>query len=175
MPAPVHILETRQQIARPIAEVFAFFASPENLEAITPPWLEFRIRTPRPIRMHEGATIDYSIRLRRVPLRWRTRIDRFDPPHCFVDTQVKGPYRLWEHTHTFAESSAHGAPATVMVDRIRYALIDVPPRIPLLGDLVHRTLVRPDLDRIFQYRRERIAHLLEPHGQLRPSVASSTP
>jgi hypothetical protein len=34
--------------------LFPFFADAGNLEAITPPWLEFSIVTPRPIAMGAG-------------------------------------------------------------------------------------------------------------------------
>lgn len=155
------ILEKHQEIARPRSEVFAFFEAPENLEAITPPWLNFRILTPSPIRMQNDAIIEYKIRLRGIPIRWRTRITEYQPPHKFIDTQIRGPYLLWEHTHTFETiQTPDGREATRIVDRIRYIPRDVPSWVPLLGGVLHRRLVRPDLERIFQYRKDRIAQLL---------------
>ncbi len=87
-----------------------------------------------------------------MPVHWRTRIETWEPPVRFVDFQEKGPYSLWEHTHTFEED---GDGATVIGDRVRYA-------IPLgpLGDLAHRLFVRRDLERIFDYRRDTLARLL---------------
>jgi len=157
------ILETRQEIARPLADVFAFFAAPENLEAITPPWLNFRILTPGPIRMERGALIDYKIRLRGIPIRWRTEITGYDPPRMFIDKQIRGPYILWEHTHTFETSRTDdGRDSTRIVDRIRYVPRDFPQWVPLLGGLLHRVIVRPDLERIFAYRKTQIARMLDP-------------
>ena len=124
------------------AELFPFFSDAANLDAITPPWLSFRIVTPGPVVMREGALIDYQLRVRGLPLRWRTRINLWQPPHRFVDEQIRGPYRLWVHEHTF-ESRAGG---TVARDHVRYAV--------LLDFLVHRWLVRPDIERIFQFRTE---------------------
>ncbi|MBL9032071.1 MAG: SRPBCC family protein [Phycisphaerae bacterium] len=136
-----HELRAEVTIPRPIEEVFGFFADAGNLQAITPPWLHFAIVTPRPIEMREGALIDYRLRVRGVPMRWRTRIVRWTPPHGFVDEQLRGPYRLWWHEHEFREVSG----GTLATDRVRYA-------VPM-DRLVHRWLVRPDVERIFEYRK----------------------
>ena len=85
----------------PLDETFAFFADAANLERLTPPWINFRIRTPRPIVMREGAVIDYRIGLYGLPMPWRTRIDVWEPGVRFVDRQVAGPYRWWRHEHLF--------------------------------------------------------------------------
>ena len=84
--------------------VFDFFSRAENLEQITPPWMRFKMLTPLPIEMKPGATIAYALRVRGFPIGWLTEIERWDPPHEFVDVQAKGPYKLWRHTHRFIES-----------------------------------------------------------------------
>ncbi len=137
-----HLLRTEAILPRPRDEVFAFFADAANLQRITPPELRFQILSPLPIAMREGAEIRYQLQLFRVPFRWRTRITRWEPEHCFVDFQESGPYKLWEHTHTF-EDVPEG---TRMVDEVRYALPFTP-----LGDLAH-PIVRRQLDRIFTFR-----------------------
>ena len=126
----------------PPEKLFPFFADASNLDALTPPWLHFHIVTPTPIVMREGALIDYQLRVRGVPLRWRTRINVWQPPHRFVDEQLRGPYRQWIHEHTF-ESRDGG---TLARDHVRYAAP--------LDFLTHRWLVRPDIERIFRYRTE---------------------
>jgi ligand-binding SRPBCC domain-containing protein len=143
----VHVLERRQRLPRPPQDVFPFFADAFNLEAITPPWLRFRVVTPEPVTMAEGTLLEYRLRLRGVPIRWLTRIAVWEPPVRFVDVQVSGPYRLWQHTHSF-EPDGDG---TLMRDRVRYAL----PLGPL-GELAHLALVRRDLDRIFAFRHEAV-------------------
>jgi hypothetical protein len=144
----VHILEREQFVPAPLDEVFPFFAQPENLGALTPPSMGFEILTPQPLAMKAGALIDYRIRLGPLPMRWRTLITEYDPPHRFVDEQLRGPYDLWHHTHTFAERDG----GTVLGDRVVYAL----PLGPL-GELVHALVVRRQLDGIFAYRFHEVA------------------
>jgi ligand-binding SRPBCC domain-containing protein len=131
----------------PLERAFAFFADAWNLERITPPWLEFGIRTRRPLDMREGAIIDYRIRLHGVPIPWRTRIDVWEPGVRFVDRQVLGPYRWWRHEHRF-EAVAGG---TRIVDHVEYL-----PRVAWLT----RRWVQRDVERIFGYRREALGREL---------------
>ncbi|HEX3240566.1 MAG TPA: SRPBCC family protein [Solirubrobacterales bacterium] len=147
-----HVLEREQRVERPIAEVFDFYGEALNLEAITPPWLGFEVTTPDVV-MRPGARIEYRLKLHGVPVRWRTRIDAWEPPHRFVDVQTKGPYALWHHTHEF-ESDGPGA--TILRDRVRYALPFGP-----LGEIARRLLVRRDLERIFDHRRDAVERLLK--------------
>lgn len=158
-----YVLETEITLPRTLDEVFPFFANPENLEAITPPWLNFQILTPRPIPMRPGAIIDYKIRLRGIPIRWRTVIAAYEPPRMFIDMQIKGPYLLWEHTHTFEPVHREGRfVGTRIGDRVRYLPLDIPRSVPGLGGLIHRLMVRPDLEKIFAYRQQRMRELLAP-------------
>lgn len=147
-----HTLERTQRVELPIDEVFAFYGDALNLERITPPWLGFEVTTPGPIEMGVGTLIEYRLRLHRVPVRWRTRIESWEPPERFVDVQVRGPYSLWEHTHTFEED---GPGATVIRDRVRYSIPFGP-----VGELADRLLVRRDLKQIFDYRRDAVAREL---------------
>jgi ligand-binding SRPBCC domain-containing protein len=134
------VFESELWLPRPREEVFAFFSNAANLDAITPAWLHFRTLTPQPITLRKGATIDYRLRIRGVPIRWRTLISEWEPPHRFVDEQLRGPYRQWIHEHTFTERDG----GTLVRDRVRYA-------VPF-DSLVHRLLVRPDVERIFAHR-----------------------
>lgn len=133
----------------PPEKLFPFFGDAANLDAITPPWLGFKIVTPQPFEMKIGTLIDYRLKVRGLPLRWRTRINVWDPPFRFVDEQLKGPYRLWIHEHTFKEVDG----GTLASDHVRYA-------VPF-DFLLHGTFVRPDIERIFQHRTEALQNLFD--------------
>jgi ligand-binding SRPBCC domain-containing protein len=149
----VHVLERSQRLELRAERAFEFFTDAHNLEVITPPWLGFKVVTQGPIEMGLGALIDYRLKLHGVPVRWRTRIEVWEPPVRFVDVQLRGPYAVWEHAHTF---EPEGEQAVVIRDRVRYAL----PLGPL-GRLAHAAIVKRDLERIFDYRHRAVAERLE--------------
>lgn len=142
-------LEREQVVPQPLAAVFPFFSDPRNLQRITPDSLHFQIVS-LPPRMEEGALIEYKLRVHGIPIRWVTRIESFEPPHRFTDIQLRGPYRRWHHIHEFRET----AKGTEMRDIVEYAL-----PVPLGAGLVNRFLVAPDLERIFDFRRDFVARM----------------
>ncbi len=138
-----HQLRASQVVARPVDEVFAFFAEPRNLGRITPSSMGFEFLS-SDFAMREGLTIDYRLRpLLGLPTEWRTEITAHDPPRSFADVQARGPYRRWEHVHRFTAV----ADGTLVEDEVTYEL----PLGPL-ASLPHRWLVRPELDKIFRHR-----------------------
>lgn len=147
----VYRLQRETFVPKLVTPVFRFFSRAENLETLTPPWLHFRILSPRPILMREGATIAYKLRVHGIPFHWLTEIERWDPPFEFLDVQVKGPYQMWRHTHRFFEVDG----GTRIVDIVDYAL----PLGPF-GRAAHQLLVARDLSAIFDYRQRRIRALL---------------
>jgi len=143
-----HLFQSELWLPHPRDLVFPFFADVRNLEAITPSFLKFTVLTPLPVAMRAGALIDYKLRLRGIPIRWRTRITTWEPPVRFVDEQIRGPYRQWIHEHTFEERDG----GTLMRDVVRYVVPG--------GALVNFLFVRRDVQSIFDYRRRRLTELL---------------
>lgn len=141
---PTHELRTRTVLDTPLDEAFAFFSQAENLGLITPAAMHFEIQGGTPA-IKDGATIDYRLRVGPMPIRWRTRIAEWKPPHGFIDLQELGPYRCWYDKHTF---SAQGS-QTVMEDHIYYA-----PPFGALGRFANRWFIAPKLRQIFGYRRD---------------------
>lgn len=143
-------LEQVQVVPRPRSEVFEFFADAHNLERITPDLLAFRILTPRPIEMGQGALIDYRLKLYGIPMSWKTRIELWEPDDRFVDMQLKGPYRYWHHLHEFEDVDL----GTRMRDVVHYELPFGP-----FGSIARSLFVRRSLERIFGHRRQAIAEI----------------
>ena len=135
----VHVMRFEQRLDAPPEAVFPFFADPRNLEAITPPLLRFRLLTPDPVAMGVGTFLQYALRIHGVPVRWDTLIGEWEPPSRFVDVQVRGPYRLWHHTHSLQPLVGFG----------------------VLGEIARRAVVARDVAAIFAFRRERVPALVE--------------
>ncbi len=136
-------LERRQVVGGALPEVFGFFKSPRNLEAITPPWLAFRILEATDPEVRAGTRISYRLRLHGIPVRWESRISEYRENEMFADEQLVGPYRTWYHRHLFRP-----VPGGVCIeDVVDYAMPFGP-----LGRLVHAALVRRQLAQIFDHR-----------------------
>lgn len=138
----VRQFQTELWLPLPPEELFPFFAYAANLDAITPPWLNFRIVTPQPVAMRAGTLIDYKLRVHGLPLRWRMLILEWQPPHRFVDEQLRGPYRQWIDTRTFEPRDG----GTLARDAMHYA-------VPF-DFIAHPLLVRRDIEKIFAFRQE---------------------
>jgi ligand-binding SRPBCC domain-containing protein len=136
-------LKAEQWLPVDTDELFPFFADPRNLELITPNTLRFEVVTPQPIEMHEGTIIDYRLKIRGIPARWRSEITIWNPPHRFMDEQRRGPYALWRHLHSFEPKDG----GTLCRDEVEYRVPGGP-----LAPVVHALFVRPDLESIFAYR-----------------------
>lgn len=149
---PEHILQRVQVIKKPRPEVFSFFADAENLQKITPPELDFRIVNPEPIDIKKGALIDYKLKLRGIPILWKTEITQWNPPHDFIDSALKSPYKQWIHLHTFEET---GERETTMRDIVRYRLPFEP-----FGNIAH-FYVKKELNYIFDFRRKAIEEIFK--------------
>ena len=146
----IYQLVREQWIAKPLEQVFDFFSRPENLQQITPPWLSFQIVSAER-ELHTGSLIEYKLKVHGLPMRWKSEISDWDPPHRFVDTQLTGPYSLWRHQHTFVAENG----GTRIGDHVDYALPFGP-----IGDLVHSLMVRRDVESIFAFRQKRLLELL---------------
>jgi len=156
-------LDYEHWVARAPRDVFAFFSGPYNLERITPDFLRFRVLGATTSELREGTCIDYRLSLHGIRLRWRSRIEIWEPNCRFVDVQMCGPYKLWQHTHEFEPYNG----GTLIHDRVRYEL-----PLGVLGDLVAGARVAHDLRAIFEFRRKRIDELFSesppsPSGECR--------
>jgi uncharacterized protein (TIGR01777 family) len=145
-----HEMAAEQWVDKPVEEVFEFFSNEKNLEELTPPFLNFNIVGKSPGPIQSGTLIDYKLKIHGVSLVWQTRIDEWNVNQKFVDTQLKGPYRKWHHTHTFEKLGS----GTLLKDRVFY-------RLPLgaIGNALAGWRVVGDVSEIFAYRRKKIGEM----------------
>lgn len=145
-------LDVYQWVPASMDRVFPFFSDARNLGKITPPWLSFRVDKVSTAQIQTGTLIDYKISVRGLPMRWRTLIEDWNPPHQFVDLQLKGPYQLWHHTHSFTPLKG----GVLLRDRVKY-------RVPfsILGDIVGFLWVRGDINKIFNFRQSTVGELFK--------------
>lgn len=146
----------------PIDQVFSFFSDARELERITPGFLQFKVLTPGPIDIQQGTLIDYRLKLHGIPVKWRTEICDWEPPFRFVDQQLRGPYWRWHHEHTFEEIDGK----TKVSDNVHY--------IPRGGLLIHKFLVKPDLEKIFRFRQDRLREIFNEKKARRAPSSQAT-
>jgi ligand-binding SRPBCC domain-containing protein len=141
----IYYFKTEHLLPINIEMAWSFFSSAKNLALITPPEMEFKILTKLDDKeIYEGLLIDYTVKpVFGIPLNWQTEIFKVDKPHSFADRQLKGPYKIWEHTHTFIQKEN----GTLMIDELKY-------QIPLgiLGQLAHTVFVKEKVAEIFKFR-----------------------
>jgi uncharacterized protein (TIGR01777 family) len=142
------VLET--WVPATIQEVWPFFSAETNLERLTPPFVNFRVLSKSTPDIQQGTCIDYQLRIRGVPLGWRSQIERWRVGESFSDNQLKGPYARWHHLHEF-ERLGEG---TLLKDTIH-----LKPPLGWLGRLVSMPFVLSDVSKIFAYRTGVIAEV----------------
>ncbi len=147
----VHYLVREQIVPAPRQKVWEYFCDPQNLNAITPPDMNFEILQGADSKMYPGQLIEYRVEfVRGIRSRWLTEIAHVRAGEYFVDEQRVGPYRFWYHEHGFQDTRA----GTRMTDRVTYV---VP--FGVLGVLVNTFWIRKRLEQIFDFRRQKIVEL----------------
>jgi ligand-binding SRPBCC domain-containing protein len=148
----LRVVKRTQVVSRPIEEAFAFFSNPRIVEFLTPSKMQFRLVGKIPESIELGTILNYQLYFYRVPLRWQVRIERFEPPNCFVNFQEKGPFARWRHTQTFV---AAGNNTTEVRDRFEFGL-----PFGRVGEFVYRSVVKESIIRLFDYRANKMDALV---------------
>jgi ligand-binding SRPBCC domain-containing protein len=95
---PVTVVERRELIRRPIADVFAFFDRPSNLKRVLPTTLAVSLER-HPADLRPGTLFGY--RLRRWPLdfEWDVVVSDYRPPARFASVKSRGYFPRWAMEH----------------------------------------------------------------------------
>jgi ligand-binding SRPBCC domain-containing protein len=125
--------------------VFAFHEQPEALRLLMPPWESSRIIAQARVSEPGTRTIIEARILGPFTTRWIAEHTAYDPPRMFEDVQISGPFRHWRHRH-FVAPHPDGA---ILRDEIDYE-----PPLGFLGRLAAPLLIKPRLERLFEYRHQ---------------------
>jgi len=154
---PTFYYTTEQLLPTDLDKSWDFFSSAENLALITPPAMDFKILTALiGQEIYEGMLINYTVKpLWGVKFHWETEICKVNKPLFFTDRQSKGPYKLWEHTHTFIKKDN----GILIKDEVKYQL-----PFGIIGNIIHSLFVRKKIEDIFTYRKKVLNQLFGTHG-----------
>ncbi len=145
----VHQFTQQQQLNADLNTVWKFFSGANNLQAITPEYMRFRVTSGTlPEEIYPGMIITYKVSpLLGIPLFWMTEITQVQPQKLFVDEQRRGPYRMWHHQHHFEEKDG----GVLMRDIVHYEL-----PLGILGEAANLIFVKRQLESIFDFRRKKV-------------------
>jgi ligand-binding SRPBCC domain-containing protein len=145
----IYRIQQSQFLPLDLEAAWSFFATPQNLEAMTPDFLRFKILSDVPDTVHSGLIIEYRIQaVAGIPMRWLTEIKHVEPLQRFVDEQRLGPFPFWYHEHRFKAVKG----GIVMEDEVHYQM-----PFGLFGPIVHTLFIRHRLLEIFRFRKAFLA------------------
>ena len=150
----VYYYDAEQFLPIDIFKAWNFFSDAKNLSVITPPELDFKILTDLDNKeVYKGMLIDYTVKpLFGIRVHWQTEIFNVEKPGMFADRQLKGPYKIWEHTHTFLKKDN----GVLMKDHVKYQL-----PFGIIGRIAQSILVKKKIENIFIYRRKVLEKIFE--------------
>jgi len=100
-----------------VGKVAAFHTAAANMKAISPPVIPMRLhRVPR--QLAEGDEVSFTMWLGPIPVRWVAEFQEVSA-FGFVDRQREGPFRSWQHRHSFLKVAPE---ITEVVDSVQAQL-----------------------------------------------------
>ncbi len=141
------VLEREFAIERPLDQVFEVLSDPIYVAELSPPDMRMRVNRLSTDQPQLATEIDATLRVRGLPVRWRSELTVWDPPHALCEEQRIGPFRLWRLERLFTDESG----STLVTERLTYAVLG--------GSVLDRLLVRHDLERFLDFRAERLSQV----------------
>ena len=147
----IYRFHAKQNLPISLDEAWNLLSDPKNLQKITPQYMGFKILSGADRPMYAGQIIQYIVTpILGIPTKWVTEITHVEDKKYFVDEQRFGPYALWHHKHFIKE-----IPGGVEMEDI----VDYKVPLGILGQLVHPFLVKPKLNEIFEYRKNKLTEM----------------
>jgi len=147
----IYTFQRTQKLPISLEQAWEFIANPKNLAVITPSEMGFETLSGVEREMFAGQLIHYIVKpIFGIKMQWLTEITHFEHKKFFVDEQRFGPYSFWHHKHFLKEIDG----GVEMEDVIHYKL-----PMGILGQIVHPFVVKPNLEKIFEFRRKKFIEI----------------
>nr|WP_297310199.1 SRPBCC family protein [uncultured Flavobacterium sp.] len=145
----IYNFEDQQFIKSDLQTVWKYFNNPKHIHALTTLKMQLKTRTQNlPNQIHKNLIISYWVSpLFGIPLKWKTKITNVVPNESFIDIQIKGPYKIWHHLHTFKQVKE----GVLMKDFITYQL-----PLGFIGNFIHKILVKKEIENLFEFRTKQV-------------------
>jgi len=141
------------RVNAPIDRVWKFYTDEHAASMLAPTDRNVEVITKVPI-VRNGAT--HQARFRQFGLKFRffVQASEVNPPHGFVYTAVKSPFKKWIHRHEFIPDED----GTIIRETVEYVVKGGP-----IGSLAKTLFVDEEIDNIFHYRHLTTIHFAEDH------------
>ena len=155
----LYSINVKQQLPISQEEAWNFLASADNLSKIMPDDMQFEVQSKIEHSIYPGQLIEYKVTpIKGFTTKWVTEINHVKKPHYFVDTQLIGPYKIWHHTHYLYPNDE----GVLIEDQVRYQM-----PFGKLGELLHPIVVKPQLNKIFKAREEKMNNLFKTETKIK--------
>lgn len=133
----------RSRINTSAKNLFRWHKQPGAFDRLTPLWEDVEVLE-KTGGIEEGSRVVVRTKIGPVPTTWVIEHKDYREGKQFCDVQIKGPFKRWEHTHTFVPD---GPNSCLMEDNVKFLL-----PMGTLGDLFGRDLIIRKLETLFEYR-----------------------
>jgi uncharacterized protein len=133
----------RSRIRTSAKDLFTWHTRAGAFERLAPPWEDVAVLE-KTDGLEDGSRVVIRTKIGPVPMTWLIEHRDYREEKQFCDIQIKGPFKHWEHTHTFVPD---GPNACFLEDNVKFLL-----PMWILGEVFGEELVIRRLETLFEYR-----------------------
>ena len=108
-----------------------------------------------------GVGTEIVLKFRAIPYlpmheKWTAHITDFSLDQYFSDAQKQGPFRRWQHTHSFEATTVDGCAGTLIRDVVQYEV-----GFGVIGKMLEKMIFQRMLRATFEYRKRALEKIFE--------------